>query len=206
MSVSDKKNPLYNASHVNIDTKSLGLSLISVFICTLYESAQKYNALTHSDTCTIASSCWGVLDTILQDKVMSMTCWRHRESLLAELDTGCTYIQIFIQLEIHINSFFRSAKTIPIPTCMGSCGHDRMINWIYSYLCNQCLPLRTLRFPQSIKVDRHDKTEILLKVVLNTNFPGVLTVYFFKAESVHVIDRYKIALIWKCNSYINILK
>lgn len=55
MSVSDKK-PLYNASNVNIDTKSLGLSLISVFICTLYESAQKYNALTHSDTCTIASS------------------------------------------------------------------------------------------------------------------------------------------------------
>jgi hypothetical protein len=66
---------------------------------------------------------------------------------LAELDTGCTYIPIFIQLEIHTNSFLRSAKTISIHTCMGPCGHDRMINWIYSYLCNQCLSLRALRFP-----------------------------------------------------------
>ena len=78
-------------------------------------------------------------------------------------------IKLFTLHNIHIVYHMRRIYHSFLPSWSWSYG-----SWIYNYLCNQWLSRLKLFSPGTLvpsnnKTDRHDITEILLKVVLSTN-------------------------------------
>jgi hypothetical protein len=94
-----------------------------------------------------------------------------------------------------VSTFFKIVIFVPSSShTSGRRVRDRMVaSWIYNYLCNRCLSLLMLwvRLPlrgrctilcdlrkvgppvsSTNKTDRHDKTEILLRVALSTIKPN----------------------------------
>jgi hypothetical protein len=96
-----------------------------------------------------------------------ITCYRSRCNKIDHLHISDLILKLYVFTHIYRSylSFY----------CEGPSWSWSYGSWIYNYICNQCLSPLTLwvrilgiTVSSTNKTDRHDITEILLKVALNT--------------------------------------